>query len=88
MNKKWHLRRIPAVFTPAHIKATRDLSQFYEKPPSEMSRYELQELEKMLVMTEEEKEFDASKIEPEYDEFGNQIDPLLLFKETEEYSQI
>ena len=41
MGKKWHLKRMPAVYTPAHIRATRDLSQFYEKPPSEMSRYEL-----------------------------------------------
>jgi hypothetical protein len=39
----------------------------------------------MLVMTEEEKELDAYKIEPEYDQDGNQIDPLQLFKETEEY---
>ena len=30
-----------AVYTPASIRATTDLTEFYEKGPSEMSRYEL-----------------------------------------------
>ena len=42
--KVWEYKHIPAMYTPAHVKATTDLSAFYEKPPQEMSRYELQEL--------------------------------------------
>ena len=73
-SKKWHLRRLPTVWVPAQIKATRDLSEFYEKPPQEMSRYELEELERLLMMTEEEREADLiaqSKLEPMFDEEGN-----------------
>lgn len=42
------------IFTPAHVRATTDLSEFYEKPPQEMSRYELNHLEHVLNMTEED----------------------------------
>ena len=52
--KAWEYRRMPAVYVPAHIRATTDLSEFYEKAPQEMSRYELKELERVLMMTEEE----------------------------------
>jgi succinate dehydrogenase flavin-adding protein (antitoxin of CptAB toxin-antitoxin module) len=44
------------VYIPAHTRATRDLTEFYEKSPEEMSRYELAELEKLLKMTDEERE--------------------------------
>lgn len=39
--KAWEHRNIPTMYTPAHLKATTDMSEFYEKPPHEMSRYEL-----------------------------------------------
>ena len=55
--KVWQYRQIPAVYTPAHIRQTTDMSLFYEKPPAEMSRYELQELEQF--MREEELGEDA-----------------------------
>ena len=42
------------IYVPAHIRATTDLSEFYEKAPQEMSRYELKELERILMMTEED----------------------------------
>ena len=32
-HKKWHLHRVSPVYIPAHVKATRDLSEFYEKSP-------------------------------------------------------
>ena len=47
-HKKWHLNRVSPVFTPAHVKANRDLSEFYEKRPGEMSRYELADLERII----------------------------------------
>lgn len=51
---KWEYRRLPAMYVPAHVRATTDLSEFYIKSPHEMSRYELKELERVLAMTEEE----------------------------------
>ena len=66
---------MPAVWAPAHVRATTDLSEFYEKSPAEMSRYELQELERILKMEElgeEEDEFDHV---PAVDEDGNVMSP-------------
>ena len=63
---------MPAVWTPAHVRATTDLSEFYEKSPAEMSRYELQELERILKMEElgeEEEETGPTNV----DEDGNII---------------
>ena len=63
---------MPAVWTPAHVRATTDLSEFYEKSPAEMSRYELQELERILKMEElgeEEEETGLTNV----DEDGNII---------------
>jgi len=63
---------VPAVWTPAHVRATTDLSEFYEKSPAEMSRYELQELERILKMEElgeEEEETGLTNV----DEDGNII---------------
>lgn len=73
-HKKWHLHRIDPVYVPAAVKATRDLSEFYEKPPSEMSRYELNELERLLMMSEEEREQQdalTEKLQPMFDDDGN-----------------
>tara|TARA_B110000285_G_scaffold142911_1_gene159705 strand:+ start:663 stop:809 length:147 start_codon:yes stop_codon:yes gene_type:complete len=41
------------MYVPSHVKATVDQSLFYEKAPSDMSRYELQELEKFMKQAEE-----------------------------------
>ena len=46
--KLWEYKNTPTMYTPAHVKATVDQSQFYIKAPSDMSRYELQELEKFM----------------------------------------
>lgn len=49
----WEYKQIPTMYTPAHVRATTDMSLMYEKPPSEMSRYELQDLEKMMKYEDE-----------------------------------
>ena len=71
--------RVPEIWTPAHVRANNDLSEFYEKPPQEMSRYELEELEKIMREIEEggdEEEIDEGEIKEEYDADGNLIDKL------------
>lgn len=45
-----------AMYMPAHLRATTDMTEFYEKPPQDMSRYELQELEHMLRLAENNEE--------------------------------
>ena len=52
--KIWEYKQIPAIYTPVHVKQTVDMSEFYEKPPQEMSRYELQELEQFMRKQMEE----------------------------------
>ena len=39
--KQWEHRNMPTMYTPANIRAVTDFSEFYERPPHEMSRYEL-----------------------------------------------
>jgi hypothetical protein len=39
--KSWEHKNIPTMYTPAHIRASSDMTEFYEKAPHEMSRYEL-----------------------------------------------
>lgn len=51
--KRWEYKRIPTVWAPAHLRATTDFSEFYEKPPHEMSRYELEQLEQLMREYEE-----------------------------------
>lgn len=61
------------MYMPAHLRVTTDLTQFYEKPPQEMSRYELGELEKLLREKEIEEQLrlergsDAESEEEEID---------------------
>ena len=85
--KVWQFKQIPTMYTPAHIKQTTDMSLFYEKPPSEMSRYELQELETLLRELEEgdENTSDEEEEEVTYDDEGNIIERLVLFKQTDEF---
>lgn len=93
-HKKWHLHRVNPIYIPAHIKATRDLSEFYEKSPEEMSRYELEELEKILKMTEEEREaYESLELNQQmaavqFDEDGNQLTVVEQFKLTDQYKHI
>lgn len=62
------------VYVPAHIRANTDLSRFYEKAPQEMSRYELKELERVLLMTEEEKVEESERISKEiFDKHGHHL---------------
>lgn len=46
---------------PAHLRATTDMTEFYEKPPQEMSRYELADLEKFLRDKEIEEQLRMEK---------------------------
>ena len=41
----WEYKQVPAIFMPAHVKATEDQSLYYIKTPQEMSRHEIGELE-------------------------------------------
>jgi hypothetical protein len=84
--KAWEHRNMPTMYTPAHLRSTTDLTEFYEKPPQEMSRYELQELEHMMRLAEnnEEDENDIEALE-EFDEDGNSVSKLELFRASEEF---
>lgn len=73
------------MFTPAHVRQTMDMSEFYIKPPHEMSRYEIQEVERLLKLEQEEDQKADAAPEDDYDEEGNLIDKLAIYKQTEEY---
>ena len=55
--KVWEHKRIPAIYMPAHAKATLDISKYYLKTPQEMSRHEIAKLEQMLKDIDEPDEF-------------------------------
>lgn len=85
----WEYRQIPTMYTPAHIRQNVDLTEFYEKPPSQMSRYELQELEQALKEEEmEDEELSEEEEEVVLDEHGNPIDKEVLWRQTDEYKEI
>lgn len=91
LHKRWKLAQRSAVFIPAEVRATRDLSEFYEKPPQEMSRYELEKLEKILKITDEEREAEEGMKESlpvMFDEDGNQLTLEQAWKTTDEYKGI
>lgn len=85
ITKVWEYKNIPSMYTPANVRATTDMSQMYIKPPSEMSRYELQELEKIMRMEEEgileECDWDKTII----GEDGEPLSKLDVFKLSEEF---
>lgn len=77
---------MPTMYVPAHVRATTDLSEFYEKAPQEMSRYELKELERVLTMTEEEAARESELLSQKvYDEHGYDLSPEEAYKLTDEY---
>jgi len=78
---------MPTMYMPAHLRATTDLTEFYEKPPQDMSRYELQELEHMMRLAEnnEEEAEDETLAVEQLDEDGNPISKLDLFRATDEF---
>ena len=81
--KVWQYRQIPAVYTPAHTRQTTDMTEFYEKTPNEMSRYELQDLEKFMKENYLGEEVEHSEEESDgdvYDEDGNPIDKEIIFR--------
>ena len=53
----WEYKQIPAIYMPAHAKATEDQSKYYLKTPQEMSRFEIAELEQMLREIDDPDEF-------------------------------
>ena len=81
--KVWQYRQIPAMYTPANIRQTTDMSLFYEKPPSEMSRYELQELEQYMRKMELGEDDELTEEEEVLDEEGVPIDKEVIFKQTD-----
>lgn len=79
-------KRISPIYVPANVRATTDLSEFYEKAPQEMSRYELKELERILMMTEEDIAAETDKMTKElHDKYGDNLSPEEVYKLTDEY---
>lgn len=77
---------MPKVWIPAHVRATTDLSEFYEKYPHEMSRYELKELEKTLMMSEEDAARESERLAQQVlDEHGQDLGPEEAYKLSDEY---
>lgn len=72
------------------MRATTDLSLFYEKPPSEMSRYELQELERLIRLEDEGLVEEESLPEgiPEFDENGEPVSKEFIAKQTDEFKDL
>ena len=52
--KNWMYRNTPAIYMPTNVKMSEDHSKYYIKTPQEMSRYEIQELERELKALSEE----------------------------------
>lgn len=52
----WDYHHKTAVFVPVHVRVSTDLTKYYIKSPSEMTRPELAELEAELRKIEEEEE--------------------------------
>ena len=77
---------MPTMYTPANLRAVTDFSEFYEKPPHEMSRYELNELEKIIRIEDgiDQEEIDLA---PSVDADGNVIDKLVEFKKTDYFHE-
>lgn len=73
------------MYTPAHVRATTDMSLMYEKPPSEMSRYELQELEQMMKEQEEGVLNDDMFNEVILGDDGKPLSKLEVFKLSDEF---
>lgn len=74
------------MYTPAHVRATSDMTLMYEKPPNMMSRYELLDLEKMMKLEEEgflDEEEQYSDIIIGDD--GEPLTKLEVFKLSDEY---
>jgi hypothetical protein len=75
------------MYTPANLRAVTDFSEFYEKPPNEMSRYELQELEKIIRIEDgldQEEEEEIQSVDSE----GNIINKMDEFKKSDYYNEI
>lgn len=50
-------KQIPAIYMPAHVKIGEDHSKYFNKAPSEMSRFEIAKLEQMLKELDEPEVF-------------------------------
>lgn len=53
----WEYKQVPAMYMPTHVKVSEDHSKYFLKTPSEMSRYEISQLEQMLRDIDEPDEF-------------------------------
>jgi len=51
--KYWQHSEKPAIYLPYNLHLKEDMTEFYEKTPQEMSRKEIQELEKQVKDLEE-----------------------------------
>ena len=75
------------MYTPAAVRAVTDFSEFYEKAPHEMSRYELNELER-IIRIEDGLENEEEEILEEFDENGEPISKIDIFKKSDEYFEL
>ena len=82
--KIWEYKQLPTMYVPSHVKATVDQSLFYEKAPSDMSRYELQELERYMKQAEESLG-QEEKQEVLFDEDGNPLSKQEMLLQDKEY---
>ena len=86
----WMFKNINPVWMPAHVKVSQDHSKYYIKSPSEMSRYELAELEQELrdlddpttgegddAWPEGEPVPEWVKVNPEFIEYKKQLEYLI-----------
>lgn len=81
VTKNWQYKQIPTMYIPARVKAKTDLTLMYEKPPSQMSRYELQELERVIV--DDEGATAAPELPKDAD--GKVEDREAVFRKSEEF---
>lgn len=44
----WEYKQVPAIYMPTHVKVGEDHSKYFAKSPSEMSRFEIADLETLL----------------------------------------
>jgi len=93
--KLFEYKRIPAMYVPTHVRANVDMSEFYMKPPHEMSRYELQKLERFLrlddegmLLEPEAAEFHIKEELQQFDENGEPLSKEEIFKQTHDFKEI
>lgn len=57
--RNWEYRNMPAIYMPLNIRRDLDTTELYIKTPQEMSRLEIQELERELRSLDDPVEFES-----------------------------